>query len=56
MNGDGPSLGRGRSAGQFETRPEMFSVSGGLEPITADGPPLGHGWSARAVMASSDTH
>ena len=53
--GDGPSLGRGRSAGQFEKRPETIFISGGLELITSDGLPIGRGQSARAVTASSDT-
>ena len=53
---DGPPLGRGRSAGQFEKRPETIFISGGLELINADDLPIGRGRSARAVMASSDTH
>ena len=40
----------------FKSVPETFFVSGGEELITADGPPLGRGRSARAVMASSDMH
>ena len=48
-------MGHGRSTGQFRKHPEMISVSGGLELITADGPPLGRGRSARSVTASSDT-
>ena len=46
----------GRSAGLFQIVPEMMFVSGGVEHITADGPPLGRGQSTRAVTASSDTH
>ena len=33
----------------------MMFVSGGVELITADSPPLGHRQSARAVTASFDT-
>ena len=40
----------------FKVVPEMMFVSGGVEHLTADGPPLGHGRSAGAVTASSDTH
>ena len=40
----------------FQIVPETMFVSGGVEHITADGPPLGRGQSARAVTASSDTH
>ena len=40
----------------FKVVPETMFVSGGVEHITADGPPLGRGRSARAVTASSDTH
>ena len=40
----------------FKVVPETMFVSGGVEHITAEGPPLGRGRSARAVMASSDTH
>ena len=40
----------------FKVVPETMFVSGGVEHITADGPPMGHGRSARAVTASSDTH
>ena len=52
---DGPSLGRGWSAGHFQNVPETFFFSGGVELITVDGPPLGRGRSARAPTASSDT-
>ena len=47
-------MGHGRSTGQFRKHPEMISVSGGLELITADGPPLGRGRFAKDVTASSD--
>ena len=40
----------------FKVVPETNIVSGGVEHLTADGPPLGCGWSARAVTASSDMH
>ena len=40
----------------FKVVPEIMFVSGGVEHLTADGPPLGRGRSARAVMDSSDTH
>ena len=40
----------------FEVLPETIFVSSGVEHITADGPPLGRGWSARVVTDSSDTH
>ena len=40
----------------FKVVPEMMFVSGGVEHINADGPPLGRGRSARAVTDSSDTH
>ena len=40
----------------FKVVPETIFVSGGVEHLTADGPLLGRGWSARAVTASSDTH
>ena len=53
---DGPPIGSGWSTGLFQIVPETMFVSGGVEHITADGPPLGHGRSARAVTASSDTH
>ena len=39
----------------FKVVPEMMFVSGGVEHITVDGPPLGSGRSARAPTASSDT-
>ena len=45
----------GRSAGLFQIVPETMFVSGGVEHITADGPPLWRGRSAGAVTASSDT-
>ena len=47
-------MGHGRSTGQFRKHPEIISVSGGLELITADGPPLGRGRSARAPTITSD--
>ena len=40
----------------FKVVPETMFVSGGVEHITADGPPLWRGRSAGAVTASSDTH
>ena len=40
----------------FKVVPETMFVSGGVEHITADGPPMGRGWSARALMDSSDMH
>ena len=40
----------------FKVVPEMMFVSGGVEHITADGPPLGRGRSTRAVTDSSDMH
>ena len=40
----------------FKVVPETMFVSGGVEHITADGPPMGRGRSARAITASSDTH
>ena len=40
----------------FKVVLETMFVSGGVEHITADDPPLGRGRSARAVTASSDTH
>ena len=40
----------------FKVVPETMFVSGSVEHIIADGPPLGSGWSASAVTASSDTH
>ena len=40
----------------FKVVPEAMFVSSGVEHITADGPPLGRGRSARAVTDSSDTH
>ena len=52
---DGPPLGHGWSAGNFQKGLETIFVSGGLEHITADGPPLGRGRSVMAVTASSDT-
>ena len=48
-------LNDGRSASQLRKCLETNSVSRGLELITADGPPLGRGRSARAPTASSDT-
>ena len=39
----------------FKSVPETFFVSGGVELITADGPPVGRERSARAPTASSDT-
>ena len=38
----------------FKVVPETIFVSGGVKHITADGPPLGRGRSARAVIDSSD--
>jgi hypothetical protein len=35
---------------------QRLFVSGVVELLTADGPPLGRGRSARAVTASSDMH
>ena len=40
----------------FKIVPETMFVSGGVEHITAGGPPLGCGQSARVVTASSDSH
>ena len=40
----------------FKVVPETMFVSGGVEHLTVDGPPLGRGRSARAVTASSDTY
>ena len=40
----------------FKVVPEMMFVTGGVEHITADGLPLGRGWSARTPTASSDMH
>ena len=56
MTADGPPLGSGRSVGLFQIVPETMFVSGGVEHITADGPPLWRRRSARAVTASFDTH
>ena len=46
----------GRSAELFQIVPETMFVSGGVEHITTDGPPLGSGRSTKAVTASSDTY
>ena len=40
----------------FKVILETMFVFGGVEHLTADGPPLGRGQSAMAVTASSDTH
>ena len=40
----------------FKVVTETMFVSGGVEHITADGPPLGRGRSTRVVTASSDTN
>ena len=51
---DGPPIGSGWSTGLFQIVPETMFVSGGVENITADSPPLWRGRSAGAVTASSD--
>ena len=40
----------------FNVVPETMFVSGGVEHLKEDGPPLGRGRSARAVTASSDMY
>ena len=40
----------------FNVVQETMFISGGVEHITVDGPPLGRGRSARVVTASFDTH
>ena len=40
----------------FKVVPETMFVSGGVEHITADGPLLWRGRSARDITDSSDTH
>ena len=41
LTADGPQA-------NLKVVPETMLVSGGVELLTADGPPLGRGWSARA--------
>ena len=50
------SLGADGPPANFKVVPETMFVSGSVKHLTADGTPLGHGRSARAVTASSDTH